>query len=207
MQFCTYKNAWWCCVSFWLPIVIAIQSVQLVFAPRWWPFDALEQNIYIYILKQCSFTVRPWAPRWVEVKYFAKFGSRQIFSCLFRCETSSRSNSIWQRNLLNPSWRCCVTSSNWSFIGQNLSKIDRMMRSHRKLARFQSNSNWLTFHPAICFFYRTMRVQKFAAKQKSLPGILKKVRVDFLGVPSRKLTYPTTGKGKSSSKLPFDGIC
>ena len=26
-------------------------------------------------------------------------------------------------------------------------------------------------------------------------------------IPSRELTYPTTGKGKSSSKLPFNAIC
>jgi len=26
-------------------------------------------------------------------------------------------------------------------------------------------------------------------------------------MPSRELTYPTLGKGKSSSKVTFDGIC
>jgi len=26
-------------------------------------------------------------------------------------------------------------------------------------------------------------------------------------IPSRELTYPTLGKGKSSSKVTFDGIC
>ena len=26
-------------------------------------------------------------------------------------------------------------------------------------------------------------------------------------LPSRELTYPTLGKGKSSSKVTFDGIC
>jgi len=26
-------------------------------------------------------------------------------------------------------------------------------------------------------------------------------------IPSRELTYPTWGKGKSSSKVIFDGIC
>ena len=29
----------------------------------------------------------------------------------------------------------------------------------------------------------------------------------FIGLPSRELTYPTLGKGKSSSKVIFDGIC
>jgi len=31
--------------------------------------------------------------------------------------------------------------------------------------------------------------------------------IPYISLPSRELTYPTLGKGKSSSKVNFDGIC
>ena len=38
----------------------------------------------------------------------------------------------------------------------------------------------------------------------SVGGFVKGV---VTNIPSRELTYPTLGKGKSSSKVNFDGIC
>lgn len=89
MQFCTYKNTWWCCVSFWLPIVIAIQSVQLVFAPRWWPFDALEQNIYIYI-KTMQFHSSPLSPKMSRSQVLCKIwvpANFQLFISLWNFQS------------------------------------------------------------------------------------------------------------------------
>ena len=40
-----------------------IQKHLMVFVPRWWPFDALEQNIYIYTLnKTMQFHSSPLNP-------------------------------------------------------------------------------------------------------------------------------------------------
>ena len=38
-------------------------------------------------------------------------------------------------------------------------------------------------------------------------GSFPQVRGKHKNIPSRKLTYPTLGKGKSSSNMIFDGIC
>ena len=41
----------------------------------------------------------------------------------------------------------------------------------------------------------------------SFDGEIESVKLMGFKLPSRELTYPTLGKGKSSSKVIFDGIC
>ena len=66
-----------------------------------------------------------------------------------------------------------------------------------------STSGWKKKHP---FFV------EFSSTSRDEIGLLKILvvfsmfpRIGVLGIPSRKLTYPTWGKGKSSSNMPYQG--
>ena len=79
-----------------------------------------------------------------------------------------------------------------------------------RVVLFHQGSTWscVQFHHVV----DTLSLARFMGAQNLLAGEKKCLLLEWAdytqpGIPSRELTYPTLGKGKSSSKCHFWGIC
>ena len=71
-------------------------------------------------------------------------------------------------------------------------------------------SGWVFVHRFVEIFgFWTVEVEtkKKHGENPQVWGILVRAKISMYIYPPRELTYPTWGKGKSSSKVPWYGIC
>ena len=133
-----------------------------------------------------------------------------------RCFSAINCNAFWPKIKFSPTWSWSVKVS----LGLGMSNCHLSWSSHTHGFFSYFLTNWnLFFDPSLthdkpmtnrdkpwgqfaCLVVSTWKiVVKNGASSSPIFG------VNMKNIPSRELTYPTLGKGKSSSKCHFGGIC